>query len=107
MAKHKMTGCARMFIAILIIAPLAYLAAAYYNGEDGIQNIKDLLGIDGKKQDNPSDDTYMDTGKDLEKKLSELEDQIKKLQSENDALRKENADLKEQIDQQPADGDGQ
>lgn len=31
---------------MLFVAPLAYIGASYYNGEDGIQNIKNLLGLD-------------------------------------------------------------
>lgn len=51
MAKRrlKLTGFARFLIVMLFLVPLAYLGAAYYNGQDGIQNIKDLLGIDKNK----------------------------------------------------------
>ncbi len=41
--KFKMTGFARFFIAMLILAPLAYIGASYYNGEDGIENLKNLF----------------------------------------------------------------
>ncbi|MFN7116716.1 MAG: hypothetical protein ACK4TA_07925 [Saprospiraceae bacterium] len=44
----KLTGFARFLIVMLFLVPLAYLGAAYYNGQDGIQNIKDLLGIEKK-----------------------------------------------------------
>ena len=46
--KLKMTGFARFFIAMLIIAPLSFLGASYYNGQDGIQNLKELLGLGGE-----------------------------------------------------------
>jgi len=42
--KYKITGFARFVIVMLFIAPIAFLAASYYNGEDGIQNLKDFLG---------------------------------------------------------------
>ncbi|HLF62687.1 MAG TPA: hypothetical protein VI603_03000 [Saprospiraceae bacterium] len=97
MKKHKMTGCARLFFALLIIAPLAYLGAAYYNGQDGIQNIKNLLGI-GKDKDEKTDDTYHDTAQDLGDTLSEKDREIQKLKDENSALRNEIVSLKAEID---------
>ena len=92
-----MTGCARFFLVILILAPLAYLGAAYYNGQDGIQNIKNLLGI-GHKSNDSKDDTYMDTSRDLEKDLSEKDKEIQRLNDKNKALEKENQELKDQIE---------
>jgi peptidoglycan hydrolase CwlO-like protein len=95
MKKYKMTGCARFVVALIIIAPLAYLGAAYYNGENGIENIKNFFGI-GKQDD--SSDTYQDTSLDLRKELSEKEDEIKRLEKENAELKNENATLKEQLE---------
>ncbi|MFM8362193.1 MAG: hypothetical protein ACKOA4_05805 [Haliscomenobacter sp.] len=39
----KLTGFARFFILMLILAPLAYIIASYANGQDGVANIKKLL----------------------------------------------------------------
>jgi hypothetical protein len=52
MARRKMrlTAFARFFIVMLFLAPLAYMGASYYNGEDGLQNLKNLLGIGKKEQ---------------------------------------------------------
>lgn len=41
--KFKLTGFARFLFVMLILAPLAYIGASYLNGEDGIENIKDLF----------------------------------------------------------------
>lgn len=46
----RVTGFTRFFIVMLLIAPLAYIGASYYNGQDGIQNLKNLLKI-GKKSE--------------------------------------------------------
>lgn len=43
MAKYKMTGFARFFIFIIVATPIVYLIASYYNGEDGLANIKSLF----------------------------------------------------------------
>lgn len=94
--KHKMTGCARLFLALLIIAPLAYLGAAYYNGQDGIQNIKNLLGIGEKKADT-GNDTYENTSEDLKDDGAEKQREIQKLKDENAQLRKEIEALKSEL----------
>jgi cell division protein FtsB len=100
MKKHKMTGCARLFIALIIIAPLAYLGASYYNGENGIENIKNLLGIGDKSSDNSDADTYQDTSIDLRKTISEKEARIHELEKEVERLKKENASLRESTPQE-------
>ena len=41
--KYKITGFARLLIFMIFFAPLAYIGASYYNGEDGIANIKALF----------------------------------------------------------------
>jgi cell division protein FtsB len=93
--KHKMTGCARLFLVLLIIAPLAYLGAAYYNGQDGIQSIKNLLGIGERKSD--SGETYDKTSGDLQESLTAKDQTIRKLHQEISELKKENAALKEEV----------
>jgi cell division protein FtsB len=80
--KYKMTGCARFFIVLIILAPLAYLGAAYYNGENGIENIKNLLGINKETSSSSTSDTYQNTSKDLQKRVDELETENRKLRRE-------------------------
>lgn len=46
----RLTGFARFLLFMLIAAPLAYIGASYYNGQDGIQKMKDLLGIGEPKE---------------------------------------------------------
>lgn len=41
--KVKTTGFARFMLIMIIVAPLAYIGASYYNGQDGIENIKRLF----------------------------------------------------------------
>jgi hypothetical protein len=88
--KTKMTGFARFFILMLFVVPIAYIGASYYNGQDGVQNIKNLIGIEssgsGATTDRKSEDGFSlfskKGGKDLE------------------AVKTENADLKEIIREQ-------
>jgi small-conductance mechanosensitive channel len=50
----RVTGFTRFFIVMLFVVPLAYLGASYYNGQDGLQNIKDFLGIEQKNENGPA-----------------------------------------------------
>jgi len=43
--KYKLTGCAKFFFFFIIAAPLAYMGASYYNGQDPIQKAKDFFKI--------------------------------------------------------------
>ena len=41
--KYKLTGCAKFFIFFIIAAPLAYLGASYYNGQDPVKQVKEFV----------------------------------------------------------------
>ncbi len=84
--KYKTTGCAKFILMLVILTPLAYLGASYFNGQDGLQNIKDLFGGKG-------DQTEI-----VESATDDLTDQIKDLQQELDALEKENDRLKSDLE---------
>lgn len=92
--RFRLTGFARFFFVMLFIVPVAYFGAAYYNGEDGLQNLKNLLGIDKgnttaetKRNTAPSSNGY--------KNASDADWQELKRRVEN--LEKENRDLKVKI----------
>lgn len=42
----RLTPFAKFVLLMIIVAPLAYMGAAYYNGEDGWQKLKTLIGIE-------------------------------------------------------------
>lgn len=85
--KYKTTGCAKFILMLVILAPLAYLGASYFNGQDGIQNIRDLFGGNG-------DRTQVVESRDTD----DLTDQIKDLREEVKALEKENDRLKSDLE---------
>lgn len=89
MAKRslKVTGFTRFMLVMLLVAPLAYIGASYYNGEDGIQNIKNLFN-GGEPQETSS------------KSTGEAEADVKSVnQSPSaNALEEENKKLKEELD---------
>lgn len=42
-SRFRVTGFARFVLMLIIVTPLAYLGASYINGEDGIENLKNLF----------------------------------------------------------------
>lgn len=96
MAKRRLrlTGFARFLIVMLFLAPIAYVGASYYNGEDGIENIKKLVGIEST-QDTKS------TAKNIEKTEKKTSNRSS---SENvgdlEQLKRENAQLKRTVREQ-------
>lgn len=87
----KTTPFARFLIAMLFIVPLAYLGAAYYNGQDPIQLIKDKLGIkstEAQAQTDYSDPAADDDTYDLREEIELLKERIRELELENADLKK-------------------
>ena len=76
--KYKITGFARFLIFLILFAPLAYIGASYYNNEDGIANIKNVLGIEKSSEQSIHE---------KEAKIKELEQKISVLNSEIDHLK--------------------
>ncbi len=85
-SKYKMTGCAKFFFVLIILAPLAYVGASYYNGQDGIQNIKNLLGMGSEQTRVPSGD---ETTTDLQEQIEKLQKDVKHFEGEAERLKEE------------------
>ena len=106
MAKYKATGCARFFIVLIILAPLAYLGASWYLSEDGIGNIKSLLGIEKGNSDSESGDIYSDTSSDLQNQLAKQDEEIQQLKKENKQLKSRINELEAKVQELQGNGDG-
>lgn len=84
----KSTPFARFLIAMLFIAPMAYMGAAYYNGEDPIQLVKDKLGMEAnateveERTNINTNDTY-----DLREEVDNMKERIRELELENSELK--------------------
>lgn len=89
--KYKTTGCFRFFLVIIILAPIAYLGASYYNGENGIENIKQFLNIGQNSSSQSTDDVYKNTGADLQEQIENLENENRKLRRE---VKEKDAEIK-------------
>lgn len=96
----RVTGFTRFVIVMIFVTPLAYLAASYYNGEDGIQNIKNLLGIgdhkenttvSNEKNDEPTSydlKTLRETNQRLQEELDIKTKRVDELSTENQELKR-------------------
>ena len=88
--KLKLTGLARFIIVMAILAPLAFVGASYYNGQDGIQNLKELIGIEeGTSTTVISKDRVSENAD-----VAEFEGALEALKERLEALEKENKELK-------------
>lgn len=41
--RFKVTGFTRFILIMIVLVPLAYVIASYYNGKDGIEELKKLV----------------------------------------------------------------
>ncbi|MBI1223905.1 MAG: hypothetical protein GC192_01595 [Bacteroidetes bacterium] len=104
----RVTGFTRFFLVMLVVAPLAYIGASYYNGEDGIQKIKDLLkiessanSVDKKQVSSDSEPILVNESpslKTLELENRKLKEELEFKQKRNDELYRENEELKRKLE---------
>ncbi|NRB62480.1 MAG: hypothetical protein HRU40_05515 [Saprospiraceae bacterium] len=91
--KYKLTGFARFFIVMLFLAPVAYLAASYINGEDGVAKIQELLNWENEKTAAEKTTTLPSTTSGTEKlSAKDLEEMVFALK---DSLREKNIEIHE------------
>ena len=100
--KKKMTAFSKLLIFLLFATPVLFLGISYTTGQDGIGNIKSLLGIKEKTQ-KPSksyapppsisieerDEMYKQI-EEMKRQLRDKNAQIKELQSEVEKLKSGN-----------------
>jgi|GEM_PF-1439286 len=80
--KYKATGCARFFLFLIIIIPIAYFGIKY-GVEKGVINFDDEASVDNTEitndyKESDSDDPYI---RKIENKMSQLVETIKEQQS--------------------------
>lgn len=89
--KYKLTGCAKFFFFFIIAAPLAYIGASYYNGQDPIRQAKDFFNF-GKTEKSESTVSENATTSNSEASGGELqlkESEIKYLQTKLENCKEE------------------
>ncbi len=99
----KITPFARFFVFLIFFTPLAYVGASYYNGQNGIQNIKNLIGLgESESQGQVINESASKKSDDVSEefingKIDRLKDEIKQLEEKNNELHLETKSLKEEL----------
>ena len=101
----KLTAFSRMLIFLIFFIPIAYIGASYYNGQDGIENVKNLIGLNETSNNSVNDNSVKPENKQSESSSDKpsssyknnLELRVKRLEAENKMLKKEILDLKTEI----------
>ncbi len=111
MAKLKMTGFARLLIAMIFIVPVAYLGATFINGGEGLEDLKEMLGMETATAPTIEEDAPLFPAERTEKPappmekagqdeevMDELRDKLNEMYDENSALKDEIVKLRKQLE---------
>lgn len=90
--KYKSTGCARIFIVLIIVAPIAFFVASYVNGTDPIETVRNLFGGD-EITNSESTNGEMDAN------TTELKEQISRLEKDVNYYKVESETYKKLLDE--------
>lgn len=109
MAKRKlqMTAFSRFFLFLIIFLPSLFFGVSYLKGEDGMQTLKEMIGIESSEASNnesassdtkPVSETFVNGEvKRLQDELDEKERRLKDLYQENELLKKQADDAKAEL----------
>lgn len=92
--KYKSTGCARIFIVLIIVAPIAFFAASYINGSDPMGTLRGLF-------DGGENTTVSKSSEDNQNQVPtiDLQDEIRRLQKDVDYYKVESETFKKLLDE--------
>ncbi|MEM1123782.1 MAG: hypothetical protein AAGJ18_25310 [Bacteroidota bacterium] len=103
--KARLTVFSRFLILMLFVGPIAFLGASYYNGEDGLQTIKDLFNSEKTEQVTSTTRTNRDAPaestvdalevKKLKEEIAYKDKRIEELYQEVEILKRKIADLEQ------------
>jgi len=111
MAKRKlqMTPFSRFFLFLIIFLPSLFFGVSYMKGEDGMQTLKNLIGMESSESSNnestssdtkPASETFVNGEvKRLQDELDEKERRLKDLYQENELLKKQTDDAKAELEE--------
>lgn len=92
--RARLTGFTRFLIVMIFLVPIAYIGASYYNGQDGLANIKNLIGIGKSETPAATRDAAPNP-----KGLAKLEERITQLNQRITELELKNGELESQLEQ--------
>ncbi len=106
--KMKLTGFARFLLVMIILAPLAFIGASYYNGEDGIENFKNLFKgkfstgktekVETKEEAKTEEATKPMSEIEVDARIKQLKSELEFKTEQYDKVFQENTDLKTELE---------
>ena len=117
--KFKLTGFARFLLVMVVLAPLAFIGASFYNGEDGIENLKQLfkgnfnfekkeVTVEEKPETEDTEESKALvntpppppplTEVEINSEIAKLQDELEYKNAKVDSLYKKNEELKAQVE---------
>ena len=102
-SKVRMTVFSRFLLFMIIVVPSAYFGVSYLRGEDGVQNLKEAVGIEttttGSNDSSASQSTRSNSEiARLKDDLKEKDERIEELYLENETLKQKLKDQNEQLE---------
>jgi len=99
-----MTVFSRFLLFMIIVVPSAYFGVSYLKGEDGLANLKEMVGIEAtttssndSSSASPSTRSNSEIAR-LKDDLKEKDERIEELYLENETLKKKLRDQDEQLE---------
>lgn len=96
-SRTRITPFARFFIFLIIFLPFAYFGAAYYNGEDPVAKIQNMVNGDFAQEQSSQKNTQQTNSSKAVESVYDLKGEISKLKIENDYLKKEVKRLEKEL----------
>jgi len=100
--RHRPTGCAKFFLVILIVAPIAFIGASLFTGKNPVDSFYEVFGLKSAKSEQPSEIKSSDVDKsddsveevkissqEHQARIDELEKAILKLEAQKEYLEEE------------------
>lgn len=102
--KLRITGFARFLMAMIFIVPAAYIGASYINGEDGIENIKQLFNPNEEpttqvQQPEPTPPSETNNQREESNATIEFSSQREQLERDLEFYKKRTVQLEQEVDE--------
>ncbi len=94
MAKLRVTGFTRFLLMMIVVVPLAFAGASYYNGQDPIANVKSLFGME--ESSSPTEEPIRDEPSSDNNSVKQLQEELENCKNANQALLNELKRLKQE-----------
>lgn len=101
--KARLTVFSRFLIMMLFVGPLAFFGASYYNGEDGVETIKNIFNLNKETTSQTRTNRTEETAaaridENATYKMKKLQEELDYKQKRLEEIFKENEELKQKID---------